>query len=204
MKNQLNTGFAGLSDPDFEIKAESIYNSMLGNNHFSTTIPVITEVENAVTSYKNALTAAQTRGKNEVAVKNQSRIALTKVLKQLANSVMATANGDLIMLVSSGFDLSRNGESLQLAKPGSIQLSDGKNSGELVVKVPGVKGARTYNFQYTPDPLTGSSEWKQELSTSCRHTIKNLDSAKRYWCRVAVIGAFGQIVYSDANSRIAQ
>lgn len=204
MAQKLTTGFSHLSDGNFDVKAQSIYNSMLNNEHFSTTIPAITEVESAVTAFTNALTAAQSRGKNEVAVKNQCRKALTDVLKQLANSVMATANGDLVMLVSSGFDLSKQGGSLLIEKPESIQLFDGKNAGELVVKVPGIRGARTYNFKYTADPLTETSMWHQELSTSCRHTIRNLDSGKRYWCRVAVVGPFGQMVYSDANSRIVQ
>lgn len=117
---------------------------------------------------------------------------------------MATANGNTIMLVSSGFDLSKRGTSQELVKPESIQLSEGSNAGELVVKIPGIKGARTYNFLYTPDPLTENSVWKSELSTSSKHTLRNLDSAKRYWCRVAGIGPFGQVVYSDANSRIVQ
>lgn len=204
MANKLTTGFSRLSDGDFDIKAQSIYFSMLNNEHFPTTIPAITEVESAVTAFKDALTAAQSRGKNEVAFKNQCRKVLTDALKQLANSVMATANGDLVMLVSSGFDLSKKGENMVLEKPESIQLFDGKNPGELVVKVPGIRGARTYNFQYTADPVTENSVWQQELSTSCRHTIRKLDSAKRYWCRVAVVGPFGQMVYSDANSRIVQ
>ena len=204
MKKELKMGFSQLSDADFEIKAQSIYNSMKENSYFPTTIPVITEIENAVTTYQSALTAAKSKGKNEIAVKNQSRALLGRLLKQLGNFVMASANEDLVMLVSSGFDLVKKDGSPELVKPESIVLSDGKNPGELAVKVSFVKGARTYNFQYAPDPLTVNSVWKNELSTSSKHTLRNLDSATRYWCRVVAIGPFGQMVYSDANSRVVQ
>lgn len=65
MEHQLNTGFSGLSDPDFQIKAESIYNSMLENEFFSAPIPAITEIESAVNTFKDTLLAAQSEAKTK-------------------------------------------------------------------------------------------------------------------------------------------
>ncbi len=198
-------GIEQMADPVFETLSQSIYASMLGNDYYPTPLPALTVVDEAVNAYSDALVAAlQTKGKNEVALKNQARETLTDLLGQLANSVMATANGDRVKLTSSGFPIGKEGETITLLKPENIQITDGVNPGELMVKVKAVKGAKGYAHQYTPDPLTATSEWKQVLSTSCKCTITGLTPGQKYWCRVAAFGAYGQLVYSDVISRVVQ
>ena len=195
----------GLSDPAFENLSQSIYASMLENPYYPTPLPALTEILEAVNAYSGALVAAvQTRGKNEIALKNQARETLTSLLGQLANSVMTTANGDRVKLVSSGFPLNSEGETSFLLKPENMQVTDGINPGELVTTVKAVKGAKGYAHQYTPDPITPNSEWKQVLSTSCKCTLTNLVPGQKYWCRVAAFGSYNQLVYSDAISRVVQ
>lgn len=202
--NRLKTGFDTQSDSDFQTKSESIYSCMLGNSNFPAPTPDLPSVLSLITSYGDALTAAQNKNKNAVAVKNEARTTLTVALIQLANSVMTTANGDKTMLISSGFDLAKEGETTPLEKPEGIVLTDGVNAGELTVKIPAVKGANSYGPQYTSDPLTADSQWTQFMTTTSKYTFKNLTSAKKYWCRVAAIGPFNQVVYSDAVCRVVQ
>ncbi|MDE3182012.1 MAG: hypothetical protein KGM16_01225 [Bacteroidota bacterium] len=203
-KPRLNTGFDGLSDPNFQTTAESIYASMFENKNFLTPTPALTVIDEAIQAYSSAFIAAQQKEKNAVAIKNQMRDNLTGLLIQLANSVMTTANGDKTMLISSGFELAKEGETTPIVKPASISLTDGLNAGELVVKVPRVKGSIGYGPQYTTDPLTTGSQWTAFMTTTSKYTFTNLEPAKKYWCRVAVIGPYNQLVYSDAVSRIAQ
>ncbi len=201
---RLKTGFDSLSDPDFETKASSIYASMLGNTHFPTPTPDLPSIDAAIQDFSTAFIAAQKKDKDAVAVKNQLRDTLIGILIQLANSVMTTANGDKTMLISSGFDLAKEGESTPIVKPASISLTDGLNAGELVVKVPRIKGSIGYGPQYTTDPLTATSQWTTFMTSTSKYTFSNLQPAKKYWCRVAVVGPYNQHVYSDAVSRIAQ
>lgn len=201
---RLKTGFDSLSDPDFQTKSESIYASMLPNPNFPTPTPELTVVDAAIKAYSDGLVAAQRKDKDAVAIKNQARTSLTALLIQLANSVMTTANGDKTMLISSGFDLAKEGETTPIVKPAGIMLWDGPNPGQLVVKVPRVKGSTGYGPQYTPDPLTADSKWTTFMTSSSKYTFTNLEPTKKYWCRVAVIGPYNQLVYSDAISRVAQ
>lgn len=203
-KNRINTGFTLFTDAAFQTKAESIYAAMQGNSNFPAPIPALTVVDAAVQAYQAALTAAQFRDKNAVALKNQAREELTFILSQLANSVMTTANGDRAMLISSGFDISKDPEPKPISKPLPVLLTDGLNSGELILKVPAVPGARGYVHEYTMDPLTANSEWSQAVTTASRYTFKNLGTAQKYWCRVAAVGPYDQLVYSDAISRVVQ
>ncbi|MGH2565682.1 MAG: fibronectin type III domain-containing protein, partial [Ginsengibacter sp.] len=202
--NRLTTGFDTLGDGAFQTKAESICNAMTGNSNFPVTTPPIADVSDALSSYVTAFMAAQFRDKNAVAIKNQSRETLTLLLIQLANSVMTIANGDKAMLVSSGFDLARDPATTPITKPETVILTDGVNAGELVLKVPSVKGARGYVPQYTMDPLTETSEWTRVVTTSSKYTFRNLVPAKKYWCRVAAVGPYNQVVFSDAVSRVVQ
>ena len=204
MKPKITTGFDILTDSAFETKAGSIYTAMNGNVNFPTPTPAMPEINGAVQAFSAALIAAQSRDKNAVAVKTEVRILLTNALTQLASYVTMTANGDRTRLISSDFDLAREGDSTPITKPDNIQLSDGLNSGELIVKVNSVKGAKSYLHQYTSDPLAASSEWSQVITTTSKYTFKNLTAAQKYWCRVAAVGSFNQVVYSDAVSRVVQ
>jgi hypothetical protein len=183
----------GMSDADYETKAGSIYAGMFGNPNYPAPVPDLATLLVANNDYSNALILAQNRDRNAVANKNVARETLGSLLLQLSNSVMTTANGDKAMLISSNFDLAKEGSNTPIDKPASIELMDGKNAGELVVKVPAVKGAKGYTPQFTSDPLTASSEWTQVMTTT-----------SKYWVRVAAVGPYNQVVYSDAISRVVQ
>jgi len=203
-KAKLAPGMEDYSDAAFENKTQGIYASMLNNLYFPNPTPAITELDVAVKAYSDVLLAAQSRGKNEVALKNQARETLATMVIQLANSAMTTANGDRAKLVSTGIPMAKDGESSLLTKPENMRLTDGVNVGELVTKVAVVKGAMGYAHQYTLDPLTSASEWNQVLATTSKCTLKNLVAEKKYWCRVLAFGANGQVVYSDAICRVVQ
>jgi hypothetical protein len=201
---RITTPFGVMADSLFETKSQSIYTSMLDNPNFLTPMPDLPAILEASNNYSLALTAAQTRDRDAVAVKNDARGILTGLLVQLSNYVMTAANGDRTKLISSGFDLGSEGGVTNLEKPATIELADGKNAGQLVVKVQAVKGAKSYGAQYTPDPLTPDSVWTQVITTTCKYTFTGLISGKKYWCRMAAVGPYGQIVYSDAVCRVAQ
>ena len=203
-RSKIVTPFEGQSDPDFKAKADAIYKSMLGNVNFPTPVPELTLIDGMINAFGEAMATAKDRDRNSVARKNDIRQDLTYALIQLASSVTTVANGDKTLLISSGFELAKPGETIPFERPKGILLTDGKNSGELVVKIPTVKGAKSYGAQYTTDPLTASSEWTQEMTTTSKFTFKNLVAAQKYWCRMAAIGPYGQVVYSDAVCRVVQ
>jgi hypothetical protein len=202
--NRLKTGFDSLSDSDFETKSGDIYASMLDNASFPTPVPDLPSVKTSLDAYSAALIAAQSRNRDDVANKNAARETLTASLIQLANSVMTTANGDKQMLISSGFDLAKPGETTPLVKPEWITVTDGINPGDLKVRVKAVKGAQGYVPQYALDPQAPDSEWTKVMTTTCKYTFTSLTSGQKYWVRMAAIGPHQQMVYSDMVSRIAQ
>lgn len=203
-RSKIKTPFDVMSDADFETKAGSIHDSMLKSTYFPAPVPELPVILADLQGFSAALIAAKTKDKNAVAAKLDARRKLTLSLIQLADSVTTTANGDRTKLVTSGFDLAKPGESTPIKKPDIITLADGVNPGELIVKVPAVKGAKAYSPQYTHDPLTADSQWIQFMCSTSKFTFKNLPSTKKLWCKMSVMGPFGQVVYSDAVCRVVQ
>lgn len=203
-RSKIKTPFDASSDAEFETKAGSIHDSMLKSPYFAAPVPDLSVIQTDLQGYSAALIAAKTKDKSAIAAKIDARRKLTLSLIQLADSVTTTANGDRTKLISSGFDLVKPGESNPIKKPDIITLSDGVNPGELIVKVPAVKGAKAYSPQYTPDPLTADSQWTQFMCSTSKYTFKNLPSAQKLWCKMSVMGPYGQVVYSDAVCRVVQ
>jgi hypothetical protein len=60
-----------------------------------------------------------------------------------------------------------------------------------------VKGAKSYAVEVSPDPI-GPATWKHGgIATSAKFTVPNLESGKKYWFRVAAVGAEGKGMFSD-------
>ena len=84
--------------------------SITDSPNFSDSIPSITQLQTAITRYSNALVNAAEQGKNNVAEKNKYRQQLELLLYQLGMYVMFVANGDVIILISSGYTLAKDPE----------------------------------------------------------------------------------------------
>ncbi|MGN6165021.1 MAG: fibronectin type III domain-containing protein, partial [Flavisolibacter sp.] len=68
-----------------------------------------------------------------------------------------------------------------------------------------LKGALTYVYQYTEDPLGEDSVWISQNSTLSKITITDLQPGKKYWVRVIAYGRNEQEVISDpVLSRLVQ
>lgn len=200
---KLNLGFNLHSDASLEVYAQSIIKAMTGNSYFPDPLPELTAATTATTEFVAALSKAKMGGKNEVADKNQKRATLVMALFQLGSVAMAIAAGNVAALVSTGFTLTKERTpSAPLSKPVVLQLTDGQ-PGELKMTTKRVPAGRMYNFEYTTDPLNANA-WVGQTTTQSSFTFKSLESGKKYWCRVAVMGVNEQVVYSDAVSRIAQ
>jgi hypothetical protein len=128
--------------------------------------------------------------------KASARTVLTGLLNRLARYVQSTADGDEVKLLSSGFTLARAWQRFGiLPAPENFNILP-VYAGAINVSVKKTKGAKVYNFQYTPMPLTANSIWGSVTSTKIKATISNLESGKQYAFRVAAVGSVTNILYS--------
>ncbi len=201
---KINLSFSNLRDAEVKGESDFILRSMFGNAAFTDPMPSLADVQSAIVNYGDALTAAASLDINMVALKNQYRQVLESVLFQLGLYVMCVANGDVTILISSGFKLAKTPASNPISAPDSIVLTNGPSSGKLVAVVPTVKGANSYLHCLTAEPITPTSIWVNLVSRSRKCTFDNLQPGVKYWAKTAAVGKGGQMMFSPLASQFAQ
>ena len=196
------TSFTSLSDGNLESKTHEIITSMTGNPNFPNPIPALADITAAATAYTTALSKAGTGNRIDVADKNAKRDTLISQLRILCYSVNTIANGDAAMILSSGFDLSRDPQPVVLTRPENIKVENGVASGSLLVSVKAVKGAYAYFHEYTTDATMAPGSWVSTTGTTSKMQFTNLQPGTIYYCRVGAVGTNNQLLYSDPVSRM--
>jgi hypothetical protein len=202
---KINLSFRRYTDGLLLILAQAILAALTGNSFFPVISPSLATLQTTITDYSTALAAAAQGGKTNVAIKNARKKDLINVLVSLALDIMKLSDGDLVMLTSSGFPLSKDKTPVgPMDTPQILKLEDGPVSGSLKATIGSVKGAKIYGYEYTQDPLTDASEWDSEVDSQVKHVIFDLETGKKYWVRVVAYGKGEQESYSDPVSRIVQ
>ena len=127
-----------------------------------------------------------------------ARAALVKAMLRLSNSVSQVANGDIVALTSSGFQLRRRPRTVALGIPGDIVIT-GNQVGQLHTKMPAVTGARSYTVKYTMDPVTPASVWQSITCTTRKCLISGLESGRKYLIIIGAVGGKGRTNWSATH-----
>ena len=171
---------------------------------FPTPTPPLADINAAMGSYAELLQTSANRDKVQVALKNESKQNLLYLLSQLADYVNLTAQGNEAVLTMSGFELNRVPEPVTLTAPTRLQLLDGGNSGELVLKFKSVAGASSYLFQYTTDTTLADNSWVSIAATTTSYTFSGLTKGSTYYCRAVAVGSNQQLMNSIVVNRVSQ
>ena len=132
---EIKLNFRGLSDLAIIQQCTNIKTALTGNANFTTPTPTLLAFDTLITTAQTKLTAADTAqqtAKLATSEKDAAIEALMAGMKQLANYVSMTANGDGLKIQSAGFSIKATASSAEV--PGqvanlSITASDG--AGEL-------------------------------------------------------------------------
>lgn len=203
MARPLN-GFESMSDPVLANTASIVRTAMDGNANFTTPVPALTALQAAIDAFEAQL--EQGRGSTYgSALKKEKRNELIDVLHSLGRYVDFTANGDEVIILSSGFSVTKQ----YAPKPPiqgitNLQLKDGLNAGEVALSFERAANATGYLYQFTQDPVTAASTWQSQPGTTSKNTITNLQSGVAYWFRVVALGVNDQSVTSLPVKRIVQ
>jgi hypothetical protein len=192
------------SDSVLVTDTENIVTSMTGNASFPTPSPTILEVTAAKDAFVTALADAAKGGVTLTAIKNAKRAALVALLRQLASYVQVTCNGDLTVLLSSGFPIQkpqRNPVGV-LPAPSILKVSFGARTGELVASAAPVFGAAIYNWRVTtesaPDVVVQTAQ-----TTAASNTFTGLTPGVVYKLDANVVGSAGPSDWSNPVSQMA-
>ena len=201
MKRRLALNFKGVKDADIWMLANHVYHKMNGNEKFPDPGMLIIELNEISRQFHEAMQDASLGDRLKIAIKNEVRTLLIKKLKQVGEFVNSHSNEREELLWSSGFDLIKPVGEIKLRNPNDFQIFPGPKPGEIIMKVRGVKGARSYLYQWTPAPVTPESIWQSIADTRRKKVIAGLPLGINFCFRMAAIGARNQIVYTQVLSR---
>lgn len=192
------------SDARLVTDTQTILTSMTGNASYPTPDPALAAVTTALNDFTTALANAADGGITLTAIKNDKRAALVAVLRDLANYVQVACNGDLTVLLSSGFPIQkpqRNPIGV-LPAPVNLTVNLGSLSGQLNAVVPPVFGAYVYNWKLTASNAP-ATVLQSAQTTGGRTLFTGLTPGVVYVAQVNAVGAAGPSDWSQPASQMA-
>src|SRR5437868_4199630 len=202
MISKVILNFIHFSDRALAGFAQLILTNLTGSAVFTDPVPTLAEIGDAYSNFAEALIAAASGNRSDIADKNAKREVLENLLEALARYLNYTADGDRSLLLTTGYDVNKERQPVVITTPENLVIINGPNPGELIVSVKAVKGAKSYVFEYTTDATLAEGSWVRITSSSRKNVLTNLESGKTYYCRVAAIGPKQQIMYSTIGSRV--
>ncbi|MEY4385843.1 MAG: hypothetical protein RLY20_1126 [Verrucomicrobiota bacterium] len=196
------TFLSRVSDAELISIVNGIVSGLKDNPHFPTPTPALPVVAAALDEFAQALSDAAQGGITFTALKNAKRQALVTLMRQLAIYVEVTCQGNMAVLLSSGFPTHKpeRAPSRLPAVPENLRVTLGARTGELNAVVASVAGAACYNWQ-----LSTAAEPDVVLqlvhTTAARNTFTGLTPGVVYR---ATVNAFGSAGPSDWASPVLQ
>lgn len=182
-------------------KANDIVDAMTGNANYPAPNPVLA----AVTAKSDALSAAFSA--REVAKQTlderQELLAtaggdLDAALTGLMAYVESASGGDAAKILSAGFEVrGQASPPAPMAQVEGLDSTIGDMQGRVVLRWTPVRGAKSYEVQTSPDPITSTSWAAAGISTRSTLTLDGLPIGARCWFRVRAIGSAGPGPWSD-------
>ena len=162
--------------------------------------PPLADVQTALDNFSDGVAAAADGGKSAIAKRNNLRLILVGLMRQLANYVASACNGDMTNLLLSGFPTQKSVRQPVgvLPPPSNVTLTQGDRSGEVVAKANPVFGASLYTWTLTPATPGGAVQTAQ--TTAARDTFTGLTPGATYSITVNAIGTAGASDWSNPAS----
>jgi hypothetical protein len=179
-----------------------ILTQLKGNAAYPNPPAALAELEKMLPELMEALERAKTRDRIWVATKNNKKAIAIALLEELAEYVLSISKGDRALIFSSGFTIEESNGSEKT----SIELLEVilNAPGEATLQVKNQKGVVSYIHQYTTEAPGPNTMWHSAGSTKGDYTFTGLETDKRYWFRVIVVGRKGQQAFSPVVSRSIQ
>ena len=158
--------------------AQNIVHAMTGNPAFTSPNPPLSEATAATQDLLTAETAALSRVKGAVAIRNEKRLALETLLKQEAHYVQSTADANVENGVSIIESAAMSVKKTAARKPKAFGALAGPVSGSAKLATKSAGPRSSYEWQYSTD---GGKTWLEAPGTLQAKTV--ITAASSSGCR---------------------
>jgi hypothetical protein len=193
------TGFGKLDPNALANTAHHIAKGVGGNPQYFGNPPIDPAALDASgNTLTEAVIAAMDGSKTAKAAVKKQRKLIVQDLNLLAVFVQNVSNDDPAIFAASGFTAKKTGKSAPqpVAVPAFRSLDFGMNSGQIVVSIKSVAGAKSYFIRYAVMNGTTPGPWTTVPATTIRKptTVSGLTPITMYGFQVQALGVLG---YSD-------
>jgi hypothetical protein len=211
--------FVKAAPADLHAFAGSIYTGMNGNAAYPTPPVDMPTLKSANDAYGTLVEAALDGSKKVLTQRNHQGEVLIKILRQLAHYAEGACKDDMTTFISSGFQAVSKVRTATPPLSQSIRkITEGSNSGVLLVWLVAVAGALSYDLRWAPVVAASSStaatpapqpapapNWASSLvaSTHPPATVSNLTPGTIYQFEVRVLSKNGWSDWSGNATRMA-
>ncbi len=193
-------GLSGLRPTDKVAKALLVETKMTGNAHFPTPDPTLLVLKAGREKLELALVEAATGDHTRIFERNVAEAELDQLLVREALYVSNVAQGDPVVILSSGYELRQEPAPIgPLPAPTELRAHTGTKPGVIDLRWKPVYGAYYYQVEASAtDPNIGGT-WKLVAMSSAAHYDSKGNAPATYvWFRVTCLGAAGYVSpYSD-------
>ena len=195
MKQKALISCSHITDNALTNYAQNIVRNMTTNSNFTTPKPTLAVIQGLITLYAAALLLSIDGNKAATANKNAARANLEDSLSSLANYVNLSAANDLVILESSGFNLSKIPTPVGILEAPVLLIHFGNNPGEVSYELSPEPKASNFIILYSPLPAPlNDAEWRSKVVSSSKGILTNLEHKKEHVFKAAATS-------SEANKR---
>lgn len=165
--------------------------------------PDLATIQTALDNFSSAVAAATTGGPADTTRKNNLRLVLVNLMRQLAAYVGIACKGSMENLILSGFPAQKPVRQSvgTLGQPQGLTVTHGDLRSQLNGKINPVFGAAIYNWRLTPN--TPNAVAIVEQDTAANHTFEGLTAGVNYTIDVNAAGTAGPSDWSNPASLTA-
>ena len=188
-------------------KGRQIVTAMTNNASFASPIPPLSEIATGLDELEKAfglVQAARSEVATRSATQDNAEARLEQLLTQLAGYVESVAGKDDTLITSAGMETKAAPSAPAIPPPpDGVGATVGEHDGVIDLFWKRVPNARSYLIESSVDPAAPGSWTHVGIATSASKTVNNLTTGKRYWFRVAAVGAGGQSGWSEHATKVA-
>jgi hypothetical protein len=196
--NFIKYSLAVLSQANFIEKVGFIIFCLTANGFFPDLPIDLPDITSKLSDYEDKLDKSRKGDKVATAQAKKLRNEIQSMLKQNGFYVNITANGDIAMLESSGYDLAK--ERTLTAKP-VISITPTSNPGEIKVFIRRIEGALAYQVLICEDEVPPPDKqylWlRKPMTNKVYQLLKNIVALKQYYLIFCSVSKDGESAMSD-------
>ena len=188
MNTILNSEFAHLKPGVLFTTGGSIVVALTGNLNFPITSPALAVIQADLDALEKAIALPKGPARNQAI--RATRKTLQKDLVLLATNLETTAAGDLVKLATTGYKERKPTAQTGAAPatPTDLRLKLTGVTGEVLLLLKAILGAKGYQVQTALDPVAGPWTDYDHFTSSRGIVLKGLPRKTDIWVRIRAIG----------------